>query len=371
MKSRGTSVRLAKQRSRASIRLATDSAVAPERNETNAASPRPPLLSAGSGSTLSELDWAILRQLARDPLASNRALAEALRQPSTLVASRMRWLERRKVARVMAALDLEAMGQSFCFVLLEVRGRPLKEVAETLSQIRQVMMVTSLSGGRFDILVLMRFTDVLTLHNLIFGQIAKIEGVYQASVEIVLDVPVFHLEYIAVSSDYLPHDPDANFRDLLHDCEPKGFDELDVRIVAELQQNGRKSINEISRKHGLNAGTIRYRIKNLETKGLLRFVTILDPPSVGAHAFAFLEITADANRIDSVVSELKDRRWLPQMFLSTGPANILGFVYAESIGVIQRIKTEELMSIGGVIDASVSSLSEIHKLDLRWVQKMT
>jgi Lrp/AsnC family transcriptional regulator for asnA, asnC and gidA len=320
---------------------------------------------------LSELDWAILDVLTRDPHASNREIAETLKIPGAQVASRIRSLDRRNLSHVLAALDLKAAGQSFCFILLDVNGRPLDEIAAEFQAIREVLMISALTGGPHDLLLIVRFKDFRALEQTILGRIYPTKGVYQTSVSIVLDVPIFRSQYVRYAEGFLPQDPQAISEDLALDYDENVLDKLDRNIIAELQVNGRQSINAIARKHGINASTIRYRINNLETRGLMRFITVLDPQAVGLSNFAHVEIQVEASKIPSVIASLRHKRWLPQLFVCTGPAAIMGIILADSISTLGRLKTEELRQIDGILGVSISALAHTYKADMRWGQRYT
>jgi DNA-binding Lrp family transcriptional regulator len=333
--------------------------------------PQTAALRAGKKTQLSELDWAILDVLIRDPHASNREIADILKILPAQVASRIRSLDRRNLSHVHLALDLKASGHSFCFILMDVNGRPLDEIAEELKTIREIMMVGALTGGVHDLFVILRFKGVRQLEQIILGSIYPIKGIYQTSVAIVLDVPIFHSQYVNYATVFLPQDVDAISRDLELDYEPDVFDDLDRSIIAELQINGRQSINAISRKYGINASTIRYRIRNLESRGLMRFITILDPLAVGLNTFALIEIQVEASKIPLVIERLKHKRWLPQLFLCTGPAAMMGIVLADSMETLGRLKSEELRQIDGVLGVNISALVHTYKIDMRWGQRYT
>jgi DNA-binding Lrp family transcriptional regulator len=333
--------------------------------------PRAAARRAGKNVLLPDLDWAILDVLTRDPQASNRVIAETLNVPIGQIVSRIRSLDRRKISHVLAALDLKASGQSFCFILLDINGRPVDEVAAELAPIREIMMISALTGGVHDLLVLVRFKSIMLLEQIIFGRIYPVKGVYQTCASIVLDVPIFHAQYVNYAPGLLPHDVEAISCDLALDYEDSILDSLDRSIIAELQVNGRQSINSISRKYGINASTIRYRIRNLESRGLMRFITILDPPAVGFDTFALIEIRAEASKISSIIENLKHRRWLPQLFLCAGPAAMMGIVLADSMATLGHLKTEELRQINGILEVSISALIHTYKMDVRWGQRYT
>jgi Lrp/AsnC family transcriptional regulator, regulator for asnA, asnC and gidA len=333
--------------------------------------PRSAARRAGKTTPLAELDWAILDVLTHDPHASNREIAEILKTPLARVASHIRSLDRRNLSHVIAALDLKASGQSFCFILIDVQGRPLDEVAEELKAIREVMMISALTGGVHDLLVLVRFKNVLLLEQIVLGRIYPTKGVYQTCVSIVLDVPIFRSQYVSYATGFLPQDVAAISRDLELDYAADVVDNLDRNIIAELQINGRQSINSIARKYGINASTIRYRIRSLESRGLMRFITILDPPAVGLDTFALIEIQVEASKIPAVVASLKHKRWLPQLFLCAGPAAMMGIVLADSMKTLGRLKTEELRQIDGILGVTTSVLVRTYKVDMRWGQRYT
>jgi Lrp/AsnC family leucine-responsive transcriptional regulator len=326
---------------------------------------------AGKNLALTEYDWAILDVLTQDPHASNREIAETLKIPIAQVAARIRSLDRRNLSHVLAALDLKASGQSFCFILLDINGRPLDDVAEELKAIREVMMISALTGGLHDLLLLVRFKSFQALEHTILKRIYPTKGVYQTCVSIVLDVPIFRSQYISYAEGFMPQNAEAISQDLALDYDESVLDKLDRSIIAELQVNGRQSINSISRKHGINASTIRYRIRNLESRGLMRFITILDPPAVGLNTFAHVEIQVEASKISAVIESLRHKRWLPQLFLCTGPAAIMGIILADSLATLGRLKTEELRQIDGILGVSISALVRTYKVDMRWGQRYT
>ncbi|MEJ7926401.1 winged helix-turn-helix transcriptional regulator [Sphingobium sp. AN641] len=315
---------------------------------------------------LTDLDRAILDVLTSDPQASARMVADALDMPLTKVVPRMRAMDRRKVSRVLAVLDLAAAGQQICFVLIDVRRVSVESVAARIAPIAHVILVSTLLGGTHDLLVMIRFRTVGALHDLLFNQIGKIEGIYRSVVSIVLDIALFR-------SQYLRHDPGIETTDVVHDLAEEysedQIDEVDRQIIAELLLNARQSIKSVARKCQINASTVRYRIRSLESRGLMRFITVLNPPALGIGAFALVEIEPEPNRLPEVIASLRNKSWLPQIFVTTGSAPIKGILQAENARAIMEIKNQELTQIEGIIRVEISTLVGTRKMDLRWGQK--
>ena len=54
-------------------------------------------------------------------------------------------------------------------------------------------------------------------------------------------------------------------------------DDLNRRIIAMLQKDGRRAFSEIAQELGVSEGTIRNRVSGMKHAGMLRIVAIVDP----------------------------------------------------------------------------------------------
>lgn len=318
---------------------------------------------------MSDLDWAILNQLTQEPHMTSRAIAENIGTTPNQVVARLRKLDRKNAFHVMAALDLKALGQSFCFVMVETRGPPVALVAKAICDIPEILMACSSLGHGASLVLAVRFSDQNNLMAILYGKIAMIAGVHRIETSIVLDAPVFHALYMdsvsgnaLVDSEKLKSEIKTIFGDDL-------IDDIDAGIIAELQQDGRRSIRSVARKHGLNAGTVRYRIRSLESRGLIHFVTVLNPDVVSYGKYAVLTMNVEASAIERVIAELSGFRWLPQLFLCAGSASLIGIVLADSLESLIDLKISKVDPIEGVIKAEIVPLITVYRTDARWAQK--
>ena len=330
-------------------------------------SKRSPIWGAPSA-TLKEVDWAILHELARDPLASSRSVAEAIGISLSQAQSRIRALDRRRISHVVAVLDTRVSGQSLAWVTVGVRGRSVEEVATELANIREVMMVSTLGSGAHDILLCVRFRNVEDLHSHLLVKVSGIVGIARQNISVVLNTPVFRPEYVTISREFLNTDVAAIAKDLEVDFGDGVLDELDRNIVAELQVNGRTSAKAIADRYGISPGAVRYRIRALQNNGIMRFMTLFLPQELGINSFAFLEVSVVPSAIDRVIEELRKKPWLPQLFICTGQATIKGVLFSESIEQITRIRTEEIGQLDGVLQVEISPLLKAYKFETRWGQ---
>ena len=91
----------------------------------------------------------------------------------------------------------------------------------------------------------------------------------------------------------------------------------------------------------------------------------------GLDTFALVELRIEASRIPSVIALLAKKYWLPHLFLCAGSAAIMGIAHADSVESINRMKSEELGGIEGILDVKVSVFDRTYKTDMRWAQRVT
>lgn len=318
---------------------------------------------------MTDLDWAILNQLTQEPHMTSREIAENLGTTSNQVVARLRKLDRKNAFHVMAALDLKALGQSFCFAMIETRGPTLASIADAICAIPEVMMACSSLGHGPSLVLAVRFKDQNDLMTILYQKIARVPGVYHIETSIVLEAPVFHALYMDFVSSTAFDDVDKLKSEVKAIFGDELIDDIDAGIIAELQQDGRRSIRSVARKHGLNAGTVRYRIRSLESRGLIHFVTMLNPYVVSYGKFAMLKMNVEGHAIDDVIGQLSGLRWLPQLFLCAGASTLIGIVLTDSMETLVDIKGSIVDPIDGVIDAEIVPLITVYRMEGRWAQK--
>ncbi len=74
------------------------------------------------------------------------------------------------------------------------------------------------------------------------------------------------------------------------------LDELDKRILTDLEYNCRISFQELSRKYAISANAIRRRILNLEESGVIYGYSIVLSPEMTETEYMFGLLTTDGSR---------------------------------------------------------------------------
>jgi Lrp/AsnC family transcriptional regulator, leucine-responsive regulatory protein len=81
------------------------------------------------------------------------------------------------------------------------------------------------------------------------------------------------------------------------------LDDIDRRILAALQRDGRLSIVDLASQVGLSATPCLRRVKRLEQAGVITgYAAIVDPAATGRSLHAFVQVNLDSHTEDTVTA---------------------------------------------------------------------
>ncbi len=144
------------------------------------------------------------------------------------------------------------------------------------------------------------------------------------------------------------------------------LDATDRALIAELQRDARQSNQSIANALGVSEGTVRSRIKRLETEGIVRITTVQNLEALGEQTAAYLWITCDRSRLDELGRELAAEPGIGFVAATLGRADLLAIVFRESLGELVRFVDEVVKRQPGVIDVRTEPILELVKNDVRW-----
>ena len=253
---------------------------------------------------LDDLDRALFERLRIDGRESNRSLGSKLNVNEVTVAARLRRLEESGVMRVVAITDIRLFGhREFAFAMINVGGRSVYEVAADLAKLPEAIAVT-VSTGRFDIIVPILGRDRLHIAELFGTVLPKIKGVRSVHASMALDVLKYESKWTLFGADS-GTTPKAQPSDTV--------DEMDLAIIASLQVNARRSNRQIAADLGVSEGTVRGRIKRMQTDRVFRIQAVSDIVVSGLGAHAFVGIQAAPGKVNAVAEVLAHREDVAQI----------------------------------------------------------
>ncbi len=126
------------------------------------------------------------------------------------------------------------------------------------------------------------------------------------------------------------------------------LDEIDSRIIAILQQDGRASFAEMAETLNVSAGMVRVRYNRLVEKGILRVVAITNPLRMGYQTMALIGIKADGKRLLEVADRIAELDEVIYLILVSGEYDIIAEVVCKDQNHLLQFLTERLYKIEGV-----------------------
>lgn len=126
------------------------------------------------------------------------------------------------------------------------------------------------------------------------------------------------------------------------------LDELDVRLIALLQADGRASNIELAKKVGVSEGTIRRRFRNLIKDEVIRVVAIPDPAKLGRGTAALVGLQVDPAQVDAAATRLAEIPEVQYVAVTTGAYDIFLWVALASPEELSSFLRLQVGSIEGI-----------------------
>ena len=143
--------------------------------------------------------------------------------------------------------------------------------------------------------------------------------------------------------------------------EKRNIDELDAKIIAILQRDGRISNTDIAKILEVSEATVRGRIKRLTEDEIIQIVAVSNPLKLGFEITGDLYITVDMKKMDNVISELGNYRELWYIVATTGRSNINAEFVVKNLEELHRLVYDRLSHIDGIEQIETSIITKYVK----------
>jgi Lrp/AsnC family leucine-responsive transcriptional regulator len=145
------------------------------------------------------------------------------------------------------------------------------------------------------------------------------------------------------------------------------LDDIDRRIVAALQADGRLPIVDLADKVGLSATPCQRRVKRLEGEGVItRYAALVSPLAVGLGLQALVQVTLDDHSektVEAFESAIRARPEVVACYAVTGDMDFLLHVLATDLASFSDFA---LLRMPGVRGTRSSFIMQAVKSDLAW-----
>jgi len=102
------------------------------------------------------------------------------------------------------------------------------------------------------------------------------------------------------------------------------IDEVDIKILKELQEDARKSLKEIAEKVGVAEGTVYNRINKMKRIGLIKkFIPVIDYSVLGYDIIAVIGVTAEGGYLVEIEKEIAKEPNVTAVYDVTGEFDVV------------------------------------------------
>ncbi len=148
------------------------------------------------------------------------------------------------------------------------------------------------------------------------------------------------------------------------------LDDIDKRIVAALQAEGRLAMVDLADRVGLSPTPCQRRVKRLEEEGVIeRYAALVSPPALGLALQAMVQVTLEDHSektVEAFEAAIRARPEVVACYAMTGDMDFLLHVLVPDLAQFSAFAMKALLRMPGVRGTRSSFIMQAVKSDLAW-----
>jgi len=127
------------------------------------------------------------------------------------------------------------------------------------------------------------------------------------------------------------------------------IDETDLKLMQELQKEGRATHVELARKLSVAEGTVRKRIKKLARNGVLKTVALPNLRELGYHLTGFMALQVQVAHLREIANKLAQKPNICYLAFVTGRYDMIAIVLTRSPEELATFIEKEISAIPSIL----------------------
>jgi len=149
-------------------------------------------------------------------------------------------------------------------------------------------------------------------------------------------------------------------------AKPAGrLDELDHRIIEQLSNDARQSNRTVAAALQVTEGTVRTRIKRMQSEGLIRITAVTDLAWMKGVRLAFIGIDVMQEHLREVADRIAEMDDIRAVIVLLGRYDLLAIALLESIEQLTAIANDRILALRGVRHVETTLATQIFKYEYR------
>ncbi|WP_461142614.1 Lrp/AsnC family transcriptional regulator [Spelaeicoccus albus] len=315
--------------------------------------------------TVDLLDRRLLHALRIDGRASWNRLGQVLGSSDRTVARRWARLRASGLARVVGATDPQVLAETQWHLRVRVAPGKVVAIGEALARRPDTSWVRIVSGGAEIVWAVRAHTaadaDQLMLDTLPRSSVREVTA--QSQIHVYAEGAARLLQQLAPLTDdeLAALSPVAESSPLPPEPPPTPgpvteLDEVDRRLLAALQTDGRASVARLAAISGAAASTVRRRVDQLRRDGVLTLHVEIDPGALGRHVLTLLWIRTAPADLERTGMALADHPEIGFAAATTGRTSLYASVFTRDTAALYDYLTHRLAELPAVVDVESTSV---------------
>lgn len=126
------------------------------------------------------------------------------------------------------------------------------------------------------------------------------------------------------------------------------MDDLDFKIIRELQENGRRPYKEIAKRLKVSDGTIRLRTKKLIEEGLIKIKALINPFKFEHRICALVGINLERRGHVEKMKQISQLKGVTSVMNATGKYDLFVELFLESQKELMEFLVNEISKVDGI-----------------------
>ena len=143
------------------------------------------------------------------------------------------------------------------------------------------------------------------------------------------------------------------------------LDDISKAIIAQLQQDGRRSYASIGKAVGLSEAAVRQRVQRLIESGVMQIVAVTDPLQLGFARQALIGIRVEGP-LDGVADELAEMAEIDYVVVTAGSFDLLAEIVCESDEQLLEVLSTRIRTLPGVRTTETFVYLRLRKQTYSW-----
>jgi DNA-binding Lrp family transcriptional regulator len=319
---------------------------------------------------LDEVDRQIIAELQDDGRQTYGRIAEAVGLTEAPARQRVARLIRDGLIEIVAITNPGALGFRLRATIGLRCDGDLEPIAATLSEVDEIDWLVA-TAGRYDLMAELRCVDEQHLYALLADRIRVVPGVRTAETFLYLNLFKSAIPWPPGSGRRVPDEPAGARRRppvlpaLTGSGEPVVLDDTDHRIIAELQDDGRRTYGKIADAVGLGLVSTRQRVTRLIDSGVIQIAAIISPRVADTLRRAVIGLRC-AGDLDATAAALSEVPEIDKLMATVGGFDLIAEIYHSGEHHLYRLVSERVRTAPGVRDVEIMIFLKIFKVRYPW-----